>query len=168
MIYQSLSQRLSQLFGSNRYSACCYESCSSDSDCPACGEGSGYSCLCRCSNPCCPCDLDGYNVKKLCWTKIVTCSCDREQASALTENGFDDSRGDPVAVSAEFLNNSCVPCAFRGKPAYLKCKRCIGDKTYVLLGISCVGDIAFELDKTTTCSGSCIYTVCRIAPIPQC
>lgn len=121
----------------------------------------------RCVNSCdrSACSLGGYNIKCLSWANADSCPCELEEKLRVAEDGFCDENLDPVTVSARFLNSACVPCDFRGKPSYLKCQSCIGCKTYVLLGVSCVGDVAFELGCTPLCNGKTFYTVCRVAYI---
>lgn len=116
----------------------------------------------------CPCDsschsLGGYNVNCLSWATVNFCPCELDEKIRVAEEGFCDESLDPVTVAARFLNSACVPCDFRGKPAYLKCKKCVDGKTYVLLGVSCAGDVAFELDCKPLCNGNSFYTVCRVA-----
>lgn len=145
---------------------CCQKNtyCQSNS-CPSCSQsGENVSCLCR-NAGCSPCDLDGYDIRKLCWVNVPICDCELDDISELLQNGFEEWRLDPVSVCAKFLSSSAVPCEFKGKPAFLKCKKCISGKTYVLFGVSCVGEVAFELDSKNFCSGKKIYTVCRVSYI---
>lgn len=164
MIYRLFSR----LFGCD----CCCTTCTitnqntdcRDCDSGSCGEGESHSCT-PSGCPCCQYDLCGCDIRYLNWVKINTCECELENSRALAENGYDEWRLDPVSVSARFLNSSCVPCNFRGKPAFLRCLRSSCGKTYVLLGISCVGNVALELDCTPICNGKKFYTVCRAAYI---
>ena len=102
-------------------------------------------------------------MRRLGFISFNVCECEIDNAMALVENGFDEYRLDPTSVAARALNSPSVPCAFRGKPAYLKCCKTLSGKTYVVLGISCVGDAIFELVCTETDCGKKIYTVCRAA-----
>ena len=115
----------------------------------------------RTSSPCCR--VGGYDICRLHFTSVSVCECEWEAARTLVENGFDEYRLDPVATAARYLSSPAVPCDFRGKPAYLKCMRCISGKTYVVLGVSCVGDAVFELVSETLPCNKDIYTVCRVA-----
>ncbi len=109
------------------------------------------------------CLVGGYDISRLNFMSANVCECEINNAVSLVESGFDEYRLDPAAVAAKFLNSPSVPCAFRGKPAYLKCLKTLSCKTYVVLGISCVGDAVFELDCRDTSCGKKIYTVSRAA-----
>ena len=113
--------------------------------------------------PCGECAVGGYDIRQLNFMNVGVCDCEIRNAVSLVENGFDEYRLDPTAVAAKFLSSPSVPCDFRGKPAYLKCRKSILCKTYVVLGISCVGDAVFELSCTETDCGKKIYTVCKAA-----
>ena len=125
----------------------------------SCLFGSRRSCCCQ------QCVLGGYDLKRLCWANAGICKCELNEQMRLTEEGFEEWRTDAVSVSARFMNTSEVPCDFRGKPIYLKCQKCFCSKVYVLLGVSCVGDVMLELDCTTLKCGKSFYSVCRVAYI---
>lgn len=132
------------------------------SQCPnssqgGCGEKNRVSCMSGCSSSSCPCDLGGYDICKLNWVKVCSCEC------SCSNHSYDRTSTSPTQVSASFLNSPCVPCDFRARPTYLKCEKCIGSKYYVLLGVSCVGDVAFELDSHTTCENETVYHICRVS-----
>lgn len=112
-----------------------------------------------------PCTVGGYDLRCLQFTNADICECEIRNAEKLISQGFDEYRLDPVSVAAKFLNSSAVPCSFRGKPAYLKCKKTVSQKTYVVLGVSCVGDAVIELVCREASCGKKFYTVCRVAYI---
>lgn len=109
------------------------------------------------------CTVGGYDLCSLHFTNVGSCECETLASRMLAQDGFDETILDPVSVAARFLNTSSVPCDFRGKPAYLKCRKCISGRTFVVLGVSCVGDAVFELASDELSCGKEIYTVCRVA-----
>ncbi len=126
-----------------------------------CGTGSGMSCL----PDTCPDMLGCCKINCIKWTNVCQMSCcERSEMVRLAENGYETWHTCPVDTAARFLNSSCIPCEFRGKPAYLKDKKEYCSKFYVLLGISCVGDIALELECIPSCNTT-VYTVSRYAVI---
>ena len=143
---------------------CCFSGsdtgCSDNSDCGECGDTSTTSCVVKKS---CSSLLGCSRIESIKWTNVCAMSeCEKEEALRLSESGFETWRTCPVQVAAQFLSSPCIPCEFRGKPAYLKDVVEYCSKHYVLLGVSCVGDIAFELDSVF-CGSTKIYTVCRFA-----
>ncbi len=142
---------------------CAFASCGCDTDDKECGtDAKTTSCLIND----CPSDTLGCcRINSIKWTcASPVCECETEEALHLVENGYETWRSCPVQVAARFLNRSEIPCAFRGKPAYLKDITEYCSKRYVLLGVSCVGDIAFELTPVS-CGDTEIFTVCRFAVI---
>ena len=136
-------------------------SCSCN-DC-ASGCGNTHTEICR---PATPCDMLGcLKINQINWTVVCPESeCQIREATTLACKGFDTTRTCPVKSATRILSSSAVPCEFRGKPAYLKDEKEYCGKRYVLLGISCVGDIAVEL-APISCQCGYIYTICRFAVI---
>ncbi len=141
---------------------CTDSACTSNNSCNSdCGNTRTETCRCNT-----PSDMLGCcKIENIKWTCVCPESeCQMTQAVSLAEEGFDSYRTCPVRTAARFLSSACVPCEFRGKPAYLKDEKVYCSKHYVLLGVSCVGDIAVELD-CLPCSSVPVYTVCRYAVI---
>ncbi len=152
---------------------CCNCSCTgtsqnftNTSNCTGC-SCNGNATTSSCITSSCPGMLGCYSIQNLNWTSVCDMSeCEKNEAFSLIQNGFNTFRSCPVKTAANFLSSAPLPCEFRGKPAYLKAVSEDCDKHYVLLGISCVGEIAFELEKVS-CSSTCasLWQVCKIAVI---
>lgn len=152
--------------GSNNCGTCTSQTCTSTSGCSECSCNNN-STISSCITSSCPGMLGCYRIQNLNWNSVCDMSeCEISQTLSLVQNGFNSHRSCPVKTAADFLSSACLPCEFQGKPAYLKAVSEACDKYYVLLGISCVGEVAFELEKVT-CPNSCatLWQVCKIAII---
>ncbi len=89
------------------------------------------------------------------------CCCRLWELQSLTDNGYETWRRDPAAVSARFMQSCFIDPCFRGCPPYFagECKSC--DKTYIVLGVGCVGKMIFELCQPAKIGSEGIWIVTR-------
>ena len=146
--------------------ACPSANCTNSPDCYECSCNSNPT-TSSCITASCPGMLGCYRIQSLNWNNVCDLSeCEINENLSLVQNGFESHRSCPVKTAANFLSTAPLPCAFQGKPAYLKAVSETCDKYYVLLGISCVGEVAFELEKVSCpCSCASVWQVCKIAVI---
>lgn len=93
----------------------------------------------------------------------LTPDCQLCEAQSLVDSGFENWRTDPVAVATRFMQNCFIDECFRGYPTYLAGKCRCSDKAYVVLGVTCQGQMIFELCQPVKDGEGGIWEVTRYA-----